>query len=209
MASAKESTRRPGAAARRYRHDPQRAGLARSFGAWAARQGLAEHALTEEQCIVLEAVRRFLAWSGSGTLFTRLAFLVLLHVGLRFPRRIVQAVLGRSITDKSAWRALAPRDAVARLRAPDRRVAAGAQRSRLTVAHVGPIARFLTAHPHTTVVELHRWITDGPLQIPITRRRLYPALRRLGLDTLLLPWGQRKKGALRTSTAPSTPAPSS
>jgi hypothetical protein len=194
---------------RRYRHDPQRPGFARSFGAWAARQGLAEHALTAEQCIVLEAVRRFLAWSGSGTLFTRVALLVLLHVGLRFPRGIVQAVLGRSLTDKSAWRTLTPAAAVARLQAPDGRTGAGARRSKLTVAHVGPIARFLTAHPHTTVVELHRWLTTGPLQIPITRRRLYPALRRLGLDALLLPWGQRKKGALRTSTAPSTPAPSS
>ncbi len=202
MASAKESTRR-------YRHDPQRAGLARSFGAWAARHDLEVRALSEEQCVVLEAVRRFLAWSGSGTLFTRLAFLVLLHVGLRFPRRMVQAVLGRSITDKSAWRTLTPGEAATRLRAPDRRVAAGARRSRLTVAHVGPIARFLAAHPHTTVVDLHRWLATGPLQVPITRRRLYPALRRLGLDALLLPWGQRKKGALPASAAPSTPAPSS
>ena len=77
------------------------------------------------------------------------------------------------------------------------------------MAHVGPIARFLTAHPHTTMVELHRWLTAGPLQLPITRRRLYPALRRLGLDALLLPWGQRKKGALSAPPAPSTPAPSS
>ena len=183
--------------------------LARSFTAWAARQGLAVQGLAEEQRIVLEAVRRFLAWSGSGTLFTRVAFLLLLHVGLRFPRPLVQAVLGRSITDKSVWRALGPGDAVARLRAPDRRAEAGARRSKLTVAHVGPIAQFLTAHPHTTMVELHRWLTTGPLQVPITRRRLYPALRRLGLDALLLPWGQRKKGAVRLSTAPSTPAPSS
>lgn len=209
MAFAKRSTRRPGAAARRYRRDPQRAGLARSFGAWAARQGLEVGALAEEQRVVLEAVRRFLAWSGAGTLFTRLAFLVLLHVGLRFPRGIVQAVLGRSITDKSAWRTLTPGEASTRLRAPDRRGAAGARRSKLTVAHVGPIARFLAAHPHTTMVELHRWLTEGPLQIPITRRRLYPALRRLGLEALLLPWGQRKKGALSASAAPSTPAPSS
>jgi len=197
------------ASPRRYRHDPERTDLARSFGAWAARQGLAVQALSAEQRIILEAVRRFLAWSGCGTLFTRLAFLMLLHVGLRFPRRIVQAVLGRSISDKSVWRALSPRDALARLRAPDRRAEAGARRSKLTVAHVGPIARFLTAHPHLTVVELHRWLTEGPLQLPITRRRLYPALSRLGLDALLLPWGQRKKGALRASTAPSTPAPSS
>jgi hypothetical protein len=81
--------------------------------------------------------------------------------------------------------------------------------NKMTVAHVGPIARFLAAHPHTTVVELHRWLTTGPLQLPITRRRLYPALRRLGLDTLLLPWGQRKKGALPAPTAPSTPGSSS
>ncbi len=202
MASAKASIRR-------YRRDPQRAGLARSFGAWAARQGLAVQALSAEQCVVLEAVRRFLAWSGPGTLFPRLAFLLLLHVGLRFPRRIVQAVLGRSLTDKSVWRALSAQEALARLRAPDRRGAAGARRSKLTVAHVGPIARFLTAHPHTTMVELHRWLTEGPLRIPITRRRLYPALRRLGLDALLLPWGQRKKGALSASPAPSTPGPSS
>ena len=209
MAPTKGSTRRPGAAARRYRRDPQRAGLARSFTAWAARQGVEVGTLAEEQCVVLEAVRRFLAWSGSGTLFTRLAFLLLLHVGLRFPRGIVQAVLGRSVTDKSVWRALSPGEALARLRAPDRRGEAGARRSKLTVAHVGAIARFLGAHPHTTVVELHRWLTEGPLQIPITRRRLYPALRRLGLDALLLPWGQRKKGAARPSSAPSTPAPSS
>lgn len=202
MAAAKRSTRR-------YRRDPQRVGLARSFQAWARRQGLAVGTLAEEQCVVLEAVRRFLAWSGPGTLFTRLALLVLLHVGLRFPRGIVQAVLGRSITDKSAWRTLSPGEAIARLRAPDRRGEAGARRSKLTVAHVGAIARFFVAHPHTTVVELHRWLTEGPLQIPITRRRLYPALRRLGLDALLLPWGQRKKGALPRSTAPSTLAPSS
>ena len=155
------------ASPRRYRHDPERTDLARSFGAWAARQGLAVQALAEEQCIVLEAVRRFLAWSGAGTLFTRLAFLLLLHVGLRLPRPVVQAVLGRSITDKSVWRALSPREALARLRAPDRRAAAGARRSKLTVAHVGPIARFLTAHPHTTVVELHRWLTEGPLAHPL------------------------------------------
>jgi len=197
------------ASPRRYRHDPERAGLARSFTVWAARQGLAVQALSEEQCVVLEAVRRFLVWSGAGTLFTRLAFLLLLHVGLRFPRRIVQAVLGRSVTDKSVWRALTPQAALARLRAPDRRAEAGARRSKLTVAHVGPIARFLTAHPHTTMVELHRWLTTGPLQVPITRRRLYPALRRLGLDALLLPWGQRKKGALRGSSGRTTPAPSS
>ncbi len=209
MASAKESAGRAETAARRYRRDPQRAGLARSFGTWARRQGLAVHGLAEEQCIVLEAVRRFLAWSGSGTLFTRVALLVLLHVGLRFPRDIVQAVLGRSITDKSAWRTLSPAEALTWLRAPDGRTAAGARRSKLTVAHVGPIARFLTAHPHTTVVELHRWLTTGPLQLRLTRRRLYPALRRLGLDALLLPWGQRKKGAVHPSIAPSTPAPSS
>jgi hypothetical protein len=197
------------ASLRRYRHDPERPNLARSFRTWASRQGLAVQALSEEQCITLEAVRRFLAWSGPGTLFTRLAFLLLLHVGLRFPRPIVQAVLGRSITDKSVWRALTPRDALARLRAPDRRAEAGARRSKLTVAHVGPIAQYLTAHPHTTVVELHRWLTTGPLDLPITRRRLYPALRRLGLDALLLPWGQRKKGALPATTAPNTPAPSS
>jgi hypothetical protein len=176
---------------------------------WARRQGLAVHGVAEEQCIVLEAMRRFLAWSGPGTLFTRVALLVLLHVGLRFPRDIVQAVLGRSITDKSVWRTLSPAAALTRLRAPDGRTAAGARRSKLTVAHVGPIARFLAAHPHTTMVELHRWLTEGPLQLPITRRRLYPALRRLGLDALLLPWGQRKKGALPESPAPSTLAPSS
>jgi hypothetical protein len=197
------------ASPRRYRSDPERPGLARSFRAWAARQGLAVQGLADEHCILLEAARRFLAWSGAGTLFTRLAFLLLLHVGLRFPRPIVQAVLGRSITDKSVWRALTPGDALARLRAPDRRAAAGARRRTLTVAHVGPIARFLTAHPHTTMVELHRWLTMGPLQVPITRRRLYPALRRLGLDALLLPWGQRKKGALPASAGRSTPAPSS
>ena len=197
------------ASPRRYRRDPERPNLARSFGTWAARQGLAVQALSEEQCVVLEAVRRFLAWSGSGTLFTRLAFLLLLHVGLRFPRPIVQAVLGRSITDKSVWRALTPRDALARLRAPDRRAEAGARLSKLTVAQVGPIARYLTAHPRTTMVELHRWLTTGPLQIPLTRRRLYPALRRLGLDALLLPWGQRKKGALSAPPGPSTPGPSS
>ena len=208
MAHAKGSTRRPGAAPRRYTRDPHRCGLARSFKSWAARQGLEVQPLAEEQCIVLEAVRRFLAWSGPGTLFTRLAFVVLLHVGLRFPRGIVQAVLGRSVTDKSAWRTLAPAEAAARLRAPDHRPEAGARRSKLTVAHVSAIARFLGTHPYTTVVELHRWITEGPLQIPITRRRLYPALRRLGLDTLLLPWGQRKKGALPPPSAPSTPAPS-
>lgn len=197
------------ASPRRYRHDPERTGLARSFATWAARQGLAVQALSEEQRVVLEAVRRFLTWSGSGTLFTRLAFLLLLHIGLRFPRPIVQAVLGRSITDKSAWRALTPQHALARLRAPDRRTEAGARRSKLTVAHVGSIARFLAAHPHTTVVELHRWLTTGPLALPITRRRLYPALRRLGLDALLLPWGQRKRGALPASPGPSTPGPSS
>src|SRR3972149_5394818 len=133
MAHAKGSTRRPVAARKRYTRDPHRRGLARSFAAWAARQGLEPRALSEEQCIVLEAVRRFLAWSGPGTLFTRLAFLVLLHVGLRFPRGMVQAVLGRSVTDKSAWRALTPGEAAARLRAPDRRAEAGARRSKLTV----------------------------------------------------------------------------
>ncbi len=194
---------------RRYRRDPARPNLVRSFGTWAAQQGLAVEALSEEQCVVLEAVRRFLAWSGSGTLFTRLAFLLLLHVGLRFPRPIVQVVLGRSITDKSVWRDLTPRDALARLRAPDRRAEAGARRSKLTVAQVGPIARYLTAHPHTTMVELHRWLTTGPLQVALTRRRLYPALRRLGLDALLLPWGQRKKGALSAPPGPSTPGPAS
>jgi hypothetical protein len=197
------------ASPRRYRHDPERTGLARSFMAWAARQGLASQALSEEQRVVLEAVRRFLTWSGPGTLFTRLAFLLLLHVGLRFPRPIVQAVLGRSLTDKSVWRALSAQEALARLRAPDRRAEAGVRRSKLTVAHVGPIAQYLTAHPHTTMVELHRWLTTGPLQVAITRRRLYPALRRLGLDALLLPWGQRKKGALPASFAPRTPGPSS
>lgn len=209
MARPKGSDRRPRAAPRRHTRDPHRPRLARSFTAWAAGQGLEVEALSEEECIVLEAVRRFLAWSGPGTLFTRLAFLVLLHVGLRFPRSIVQAVLGRSVTDKSVWRTLGPAEAAARLRAPDRRVEAGARRSKLTVAHVSAIARFLGAHPHTTVVELHRWIAEGPLQIPITRRRLYPALRRLGLDALLLPWGQRKKGALSAPSALSTPGPSS
>ncbi len=209
MAQPKRSGRRRVAPPRRYTRDPHRSGLARSFLAWAARQGLEVQVLSEEQRIVLEAVRRFLAWSGPGTLFTRLAFLLLLHVGLRFPRSSVQAVLGRSVTDKSVWRTLGPAEAAGRLRAPDRRGEAGARRSKLTVAHVSAIARFLGAHPHTTVVELHRWITEGPLQIPITRRRLYPALRRLGLEALLLPWGQRKKGALPAATAPSTPGPSS
>lgn len=209
MARSNGSSGGPAAAPRRYARDPHRPRLARSFAAWAARGGLEIRALSEEQCIVLEAVRRFLAWSGPGTVFTRLAFVVLLHVGLRFPRRIVQGVLGRSITDKSAWRTLAPADAAALLRAPDRRHEAGTRRSKLTVEHVGAIARFLGAHPHATFVELHRWITAGPLQISITRRRLYPALRRLGLDRLLAPWGQRKKGALHAPSAPSTPAPSS
>ena len=71
MVSTTASARRPKVAVRRYRRDPERAGLARSFGTWAKRQGVAVHALAEEQCIVLEAVRRFLAWSGPGTLFTR------------------------------------------------------------------------------------------------------------------------------------------
>ena len=208
MTRANGSSRAPAAAARRYARDPHRPGLARSFAAWAARGGLEIRALSAEQCIVLEALRRFLAWSGPRTVFTRLAFLVLLHVGLRFPRRILHAVLGRSVTDKSAWRTLAPAAAAARLRAPDRRREASGRR-KLTVEHVSAIARFLGAHPQATFVELHRWITAGPLQIPITRRRLYPALRRLGLDTLLRPWGQRKKGALHAPTAPSTPAPSS
>ena len=108
MAQAKGSTRRPIAALRRHTRDPHRPRLVRSFAAWAARQGLEVQALSEEQCIVLEAVRRFLVWSGPGTLFTRLAFVLLLHVGLRFPRGIVQAVLGRSVTDKSVWRTLSP-----------------------------------------------------------------------------------------------------
>jgi len=192
---------------RRYARDPHRPGLARSFAHWAKRQGLEIARLSEEQRIVLEAVRRFVAWSGPGPLFVRIAFLVLLHVGLRFPRRVVAAVLGRAVTDKSVFRQLSPAQAAARLRAPDRRREAAGRR-RLGVDHVGPIARFLTAGP-TTVVALHRWLTTGPLRIRITRPRLYPALRRLGLDALLAPWGQRKKGALHAPTAPSTPAPSS
>ncbi len=78
MAHPKRSGRRRVAPPRRYTRDPHRSGLARSFVAWAARQGLAVQVLSEEQRIVLEAVRRFLAWSGPGTLFTRLAFLLLL-----------------------------------------------------------------------------------------------------------------------------------
>jgi len=115
--------------------------------------------------------------------------------------------MGRAVTDKSVFRRLTPAQAAARLTAPDRRKEAAGRR-RLGVEHVGPIARFLTAGP-TTVVALHRWLTEGPLRLRITRPRLYPALRRLGLDALLAPWGQRKKGAPRASTAPSTPAPSS
>ncbi len=196
-----------GRAPRRYAHDPHHPGLARSFARWAARQGLEIGALAEEQRIVLEAVRRFLAWSGPRVLFLRVAFLVLLHVGLRFPRRVVQAVLARNVSGKSALRRLTPTEAGVRLTAPDRR-REGAGRRRLGIEHVGPIARFLLAQP-TTVVGLHRWITEGPLGIPITRPRLYPALRRLGLDRLLAPWGQRKKGALPAPSAPSTPVPSS
>ena len=192
---------------RRYAHDPHHPGLARSFARWAQRQGLEITRLSEEQRIVLEAVRRFRAWSGPRAVFVHLAFLCLLHVGLRFPRRVVQAVLGRSGTDKSVFRRLTPAQAAARLTAPDRRRAA-AGRHRLGVEHVGPIARFLTAGP-TTVVALQRWLTTGPLRIRLSRPQLYPALRRLGLEALLAPWGQRKKGAPRASTAPSTPAPSS
>jgi len=208
MARASGSAHGRAASPPRYARDPHRPGLARSFAAWAARGGVDIGGLSEEQRIVLEAVRRFLAWSRPAPVFTRLAFVVLLHVDLRFPRGILQAVLGRSVTDKSAWRTLTPAAAAARLRAPDRRPAASGRR-KVTGAHVGPIAHFLGAHPHATVVELHRWITEGPLRIPITRRRLYPALRRLGLERLLAPWGQRKKGALRASPAPSMPAPSS
>ena len=193
--------------ARRYATDPHQPGLARSFARWARRQGLEVTRVSEEQRIVLEAVRRFLAWSGPNALFVRIAFLVLLHVGLRFPRPIFQAVLGRTVTDKSALRQLTPAQAAARLTGPDRRRDAAGRR-RLGIEHVGPIARFLAAQP-STVVALHRWLTTGPLRIRITRPRLYPALRRLGLDALLAPWGQRKKGALPASTAPSTPAPSS
>jgi hypothetical protein len=200
---AASTARRP----RHYAHDPHHPGLARSFARWAQRQGLQITRLSEEQRIVLEAVRRVVTWSGRRTLFVHLAFLVLLHVGLRFPRPVVQAVLGRTVTDKSVFRRLTPAQAVARLTAPDRR-REGAWRRRLGVEHVGPIARFLTAGP-TTVVALHRWLTTGPLGIRITRPQLYPALRRLGLDRLLAPWGQRKKGAPRVSPAPSTPAPSS
>ena len=202
-AKALAAARRP----RRYVHDPHHPGLARSFARWAQRQGLAIARLSEEQRTVLEAVRRFLAWSGPRPVFRRLAFFVLLHVGLRFPRPVLQAVLGRALTDKSAFRGLTAPQAAARLTAPDRRSEAGAGRRRLGIEHVGPIARFLTAQP-TTVVALHRWITES-LGIAITRPRLYPALRRLGLAALPLPWGQRKKGALHAPSAPSTPAPSS
>ena len=208
MARARGSAPGRMAPPRRYARDPHRPGLARSLAAWAQRRGVDIGALSEEQRIVLEAVRRFLDWSRPAPVFTRLALLVLLHVGLRFPRAILHAVLGRSVTDKSAWRALTPAAAAARLRAPDRRPAASGRR-KLTGTQVGPIAHFLGAHPHATVVELHRWITEGPLRIAITRRRLYPALRRLGLARLLAPWGQRKKGALHAPSAPSTPAPSS
>jgi len=193
--------------ARRYATDPHQPGLARSFARWARRQGLEITQVSEEQRTVLEAVRRFLAWSGPRALFVRIAFLVLLHVRLRFPRPILRAVLGRTVTDKSVLRQLTPAQAAARLTAPDRR-RGGAGRHRLGVKHVGPVARFLTAQP-TTVVALHRWLTTGPLGIRLTRPRLYPALRRLGLDALLAPWGQRKKGALPAPPGPSTPARSS
>ncbi len=206
MARAKGSppaARRP----RRYATDPHRPGLAPSFARWARGQGLEITQVSEEQRIVLEAVRRFLGWSGRRPLFVRIAFLALLHVRLRFPRPLLRAVLGRAVTDKSALRQLTPAQAAARLTAPDRRRDPVGRR-RLAVAHVGPIARFLAAQP-TTVVALHRWLTTGPLRIRITRPRLYPALRRLGLEALLAPWGQRKKRALRAPPAPSTPAPSS
>jgi len=206
MARAKGSppaARRP----RRYATDPHQPGLARSFARWARSQGLEITRVSEEQRIVLEAVRRFLGWSGRRPLFVRIAFLILLHGRLRFPRPLLRAVLGRAVTDKSALRQLTPAQAAARLTAPDRR-RDPVKRRRLTVAHVSPIARFLTAQP-TTVVALHHWLTEGPLRVRITRPRLYPALRRLGLEALLAPWGQRKKGAPRASTAPSTPAPSS
>ena len=200
---AASTARRP----RRYAHDPHHPGLARSFAGWARRQGLEITRLSAEQRIVLEAVRRFRAWSGPGAVFVHLAFLFLLHVGLRFPRRAVQAVLGRSVTDKSVFRQLTPAQAAARLTAPDRRHEAAGRR-RLGIEHVAPIARFLTAGP-TTVVALQRWLATGPLRLRLSRPRLYPALRRLGLDALLAPWGQRKKGAPPASPAPSTPAPSS
>lgn len=208
MARARGAAPGRAASSHRYARDPHRPGLARSFAAWARRRGVDITALSEEQRIVLEAVRRFLVWSRPAPVLTRVALVVLLHVGLRFPRGIVQAVLGRSVTDKSAWRGLTPTAAAARLRAPDRRPAASGRR-KLTGAQVAPIAHFLGAHPQATVVDLHRWITTGPLRIGITRRRLYPALRRLSLAALLAPWGQRKKGALHAPSAPSTPAPSS
>src|SRR3972149_1177515 len=73
------AARRP----RPYVHDPHHPGLARSFARWAERQGLAIPRLSEEQRTVLEAVRRFLAWSGPRPVFRRLAFFVLLPGGRR------------------------------------------------------------------------------------------------------------------------------
>jgi len=70
MARSKDrsAARRP----RRYAHDPHHPGLARGFARWAQREGLEITRLSEEQRIVLEAVRRFLAWSGPRPLFVRL-----------------------------------------------------------------------------------------------------------------------------------------
>ena len=175
--------------------------LDRQLDQWTTEHHLALDALDDGQRWVVFAALQFLAFVGNVTPLRRVVGYFLSHCGLDFTSPVIAAVVGRSERAVRKARPFAPTQFWARLQRPRR----GHRTPKLSPADVGPVAKFLAAHPSCAVVELLAFIEET-FGVEIDRLTLRRFLKRYGLGCL------RKDSVAEAPllpVEPSTVAPSS
>jgi len=151
-----------------------------------ARRFLQRHQLEKkakpEHLPLLEAALTFLEFVGHLALFRRILAYVLQHCGVKFPQRILAALLSYTDRNLRKLKTQAPADMARHLQfRPEYNVG---QAARVQPEHIGPLVEFLVARERTTLEEVQAFLQDK-LGIRVSRSTVENTLQRYGLTRLL------------------------
>ena len=151
-----------------------------------ARRFLQRHQLEKkakpDQLPLLEAALTFLEFVGHLALFRRILAYVLHHCGVKFPQRMLAALLAYTDRNLRKLKTQAPAAMARHLQfRPESNVG---QAARVQPEHIGPLVEFLVARERTTLEEVQAFLQDK-LGIRVSRSTVETTLQRYRLTRLL------------------------
>lgn len=135
-----------------------------------------------DQLPLLEAALTFLEFVGHLALFRRILAYFLQHCGVKFPQRMLAALLAYTDRNLRKLKNQAPADMARHLQfRPEHNVG---QAARVQPEHIGPLVEFLVARERTTLEEVQAFLEDK-LGIRVSRSTVETTLQQYELTRLL------------------------